>query len=72
VLLGSETAALLDILGDEKWHLLAELQEQIGIAAHKVQRITAFLSMFDFAVVDETDEKVKITRDLRIFGANVI
>jgi hypothetical protein len=67
--LGSEIAALLDILGDEKWHLLAELQEQIGIATHKVQRIAAFLSMFGFVLVDETNERVKISRDFQEFLA---
>jgi DNA-binding IclR family transcriptional regulator len=67
VLLGSEIAALLEILADEKWHLLAELQEQIGMAAYKMQRITAFLSMFGFAVVDETNERVKISKIFKNF-----
>jgi DNA-binding IclR family transcriptional regulator len=69
VLLASEIAALLEILADEKWHLLAELQEQIGIAAHKVHRITEFLSMFGFAVVDEANKRVKISRDFQEFLA---
>lgn len=67
--MASEIVALLEILGDEKWHLLAELQEQIGISANVLQRITVFLSMFDFAVVDETSEKVKISGVFKSFLA---
>jgi DNA-binding IclR family transcriptional regulator len=69
VLLGSEIAVLLEILGDGRWHGLAELQRQVGLAEYKVQGIAAFLSRFDFAVVDEANEKVRISRGFQEFLA---
>ena len=66
-LLGSEIAVLLEILGDGKWHGLTELPRQAGLAEYKVHGITGFLCRFDFAVVDETNKKVKIKRDFQEF-----
>jgi hypothetical protein len=63
--MGSEVAVLLGILGDGKWHGLAELQHEMGMAEYKVQEIAAFLSRFDFAVVDEANRKVKVNRDFQ-------
>ena len=67
--MASEIAMILEILGDGKWHGLAELQQQVGIAEHKVQGIAAFLCRFDFAVVDEANRKVKVNRDFQEFLA---
>lgn len=66
-LLGSAVATLLEMLSDGKWHGLAELPKQTGLAAYKVRRITAFLCRFDFVVVDEANAKVKISRDFQEF-----
>ena len=65
----SEVAVLLEILGDGEWHVLAELQQQVGLVEHKMQGITAFLCTFDFAVVDEANCRVKVNRDFREFLA---
>ncbi len=67
MLLGAEIALLLEILGDGKWHELAELQQQAGLAEYKVHGIAEFLCRFDFAVVDETNKKVKVNRDFQEF-----
>jgi DNA-binding IclR family transcriptional regulator len=67
MLLGSEIALLLEILGDGKWHGLAELQRQAGLAEYKVHGIAEFLCRFDFAVVDEAYRKVKVKRDFQEF-----
>lgn len=67
MLLGSEIALLLEILGDGRWHGLAELQRQAGLAEYKVHGIAEFLCKFDFAVVDEANNRVKVTRDFREF-----
>jgi hypothetical protein len=69
MLLGSEIALLLEILGDGKWHELAELQQQAGLAEYKVHGIAEFLCRFDFAVVDEANKKVKVNRDFQKFLA---
>jgi hypothetical protein len=67
MLLSPEIALLLEILGDGKWHELAELQQQAGLAEYKVHGIAEFLCRFDFAVVDETHKKVKVNRDFQEF-----
>jgi len=67
MLLGSEIAVLLEMLRDGEWHELAELQQQAGLAECKVHEIAEFLCKFDFAVVDETNKKVKIKRDFQEF-----
>jgi hypothetical protein len=69
MLLGSEIVVLLEILGDGKWHGLAELQQQAGLAEYKVQGIADFLCRFDFAVVDEANRKVRVNRDFQEFLA---
>jgi hypothetical protein len=69
---GSEIAVILEILGDGKWHGLAELQHEMGIAAYKVQEIAAFLNRYDFAVIDGAKEKVKVNRDFRKFLARTM
>jgi DNA-binding IclR family transcriptional regulator len=60
---------LLEILGDGKWHGLADLQQQVGLAEHKVQGIAAFLCRFDFVVFDEANRKVKVNRSFQEFLA---
>jgi len=67
--LSLEIAVLLEILGDGEWHGLAELQQQAGLAEHKLQGIAEFLCRFDFAVADEANKRVKISRDFREFLA---
>ena len=67
MLVVSEIAVLLEILGDGKWHGLTELQQQAGLAEYKVHGITGFLCRFDFAVVDEANRKVKVKRDFQEF-----
>ena len=67
MLLSSTIMALLEMLGDGKWHAIKELFQQSGIADYKVHGIVEFLSRFDFAVVDESNEKVKISRDFQEF-----
>jgi len=69
VLLGSEIAVLLEMLGDGEWHGLAELQRQVGLADYKVHGVAAFLCRFDFAVVDASKRKVKVNRDFQEFLA---
>ncbi len=65
--MGSTITVLLDMLGDGQWHNLAELQRQARLAGYKVQSVAAFLCRFDFAVIDETNEKVKVSRDFQDF-----
>ncbi len=67
--MSSVVEALLEMLSDGKWHGLAELRQQIGVAAYQMQGLAAFLSRFDFAVVDEANEKVKINGDFQEFLA---
>ena len=69
MLLGSEIAVLLEVLGDGQWHGLAELQQQTGLAEYKVQGIAEFLCRFDFAVVNEANRKMKVNRDFQKFLA---
>ena len=65
--MGSEVAVVLEILGDGEWHGLAELQRQAGLAEYKVHGIAEFLCRFDFAVVDEANNRVKVKRDFKEF-----
>lgn len=63
--MASEVATLLEILGDGEWHLLTELQHELGLAEHKVQGIVEFLCMFDFTVIDETKRRLKVKREFQ-------
>ena len=69
MLLSPVIAALLEILGDGKWHSLTELQQKIGVASYKVKGVATLLGRFDFAVVDEAKEKVKISKNFQKFLA---
>jgi DNA-binding IclR family transcriptional regulator len=69
MILGSQLVALLEMLGDGKWHRLAELQQQVGLDAYKVQGIAEFLCRFGFAVVDEVNRQVRVSRDFKEFLA---
>ncbi len=68
-LLRSAIAALLELLGDGEWHVLAELPQQVDVTDYEAQRFAEFLCRFNFAVVDEANWKVRINRDFQEFLA---
>ena len=65
ILLGSEFALLLEIVGDGKWHELTNLQQKARLTEQTVQSITVFLSNFGFVEIDETKSKLKIRKDFQ-------
>lgn len=63
--MGSRIAGILEILGDGRWHGIEELQQQANIDHYEMQKIAAFLSKYDLAMVDNANKKVKINRDFQ-------
>jgi len=61
----SKIAMVLEVLGDGKWHGIAELLMTLELNEHKFREIAAFLNKYDFVKVDEKNRRVKINRDFQ-------
>lgn len=56
----SKIASILEILGDGKWHRLLEIQQRIKTSRNNTKRIAEFLSEYEFIVIDQTREKIRL------------
>ena len=56
----SKIASILEILGDGKWHRLSEIQQRIKTSRNNTKRIAEFLSEYEFTVIDQTREKIRL------------
>ncbi len=63
----SKIAKILEILNDEQWHTLKEIQEKIQLTKSQVQQIIKFLKEYNFIIVDEENKEIKIEKTVQRF-----
>ncbi len=56
---------LLEIIGDGKWHEIAKIKCLADLTESELHEITDFLGVYDFAEVDQTNGRIKITKDFQ-------
>ena len=54
------TETILSLLENGKWHYLKDIIEQTCLPSFKVENITKFLAKYNFATLDEAEQKVKL------------
>lgn len=50
---------ILERLGDDQWHSIAEVQKAVSLPSNKFNRLVSFLQ--EEAFIEKKNEKVKIT-----------
>jgi len=63
----SKIAKILEILDDEQWHTLGEIQQKMKLNKNQVEQIVTFLKKYNFIMVDETNREIKIEEIVRKF-----
>ena len=66
-LASSKIAKILEILNDEQWHTLKEIQEKAQLDKSQVQQIIRFLKEYNFIIVDEEKREIKIEKTVKKF-----
>jgi predicted transcriptional regulator len=56
---------ILELLSDGQWHKLEELLLKTDLNEQKFEKVTGFLSEYNFVKVDNKNKRVKINRDFR-------
>ena len=56
---------ILELLSDGQWHKLEELLLKTDLNEQKFEKVTGFLSDYNFVKVDNKNKRVKIDRDFR-------
>ncbi|MCW4047160.1 MAG: hypothetical protein NWE99_06320 [Candidatus Bathyarchaeota archaeon] len=68
----SKVDLVLELLGDGRWHEVAEVQRSLALDELEMQEILAFLDTYELAEVDGENGRVRISRDFqRLLGLNV-
>jgi hypothetical protein len=62
----SKIDMILEVLSDGEWHSLYELQYLVKLTEKQIQKITSFLSEFDFVHVDLEKGRVTTTQNFQI------
>jgi hypothetical protein len=65
----SKLALALEVLKDGEWHSIAELQQPLELSQYQASKIALFLYEYNFAVMDDQNQKVKIHKYTREFLA---
>lgn len=63
----SKIAKILEILNDEQWHTLKEIQEKIQLNKSQLQQIIRFLKEYNFIIVDEESKGIRIEKTVQQF-----
>jgi hypothetical protein len=63
----SKIAEILELLGDEQWHTLEEIQEKMKLNDNQMQQIVGFLKEYNFIVVNEKREEIRLEETVRRF-----
>jgi hypothetical protein len=58
---------ILELLNDGKWHSLLEVRRQTKLKENEVQQIIKFLKEYNFIILKETKEAVRIEKAARRF-----
>jgi DNA-binding IscR family transcriptional regulator len=61
----STAMIILELLSDGRWHRVEELLLKTGLDEQKLEKVTGFLSKYNFVKVDKKNKRVKINRDFR-------
>ncbi len=56
---------LLEIIGDGKWHEIAQVKCMTDLTDSERLEITDFLGMYDFAKIDESRTRIKLSKDFQ-------
>ena len=56
---------LLEIIGDGKWHEIAQVGCSADLTDAELHEIKNFLGTYDFAEIDETKGRIKLTKDFQ-------
>jgi len=63
----SKIAKILEMLKDEQWHMLKEIQQKMKLSEKQVQQIIKFLKEYNFIMVDEESKEIKLEETVRRF-----
>jgi DNA-binding IclR family transcriptional regulator len=65
----SKITRFLEMLGDGRWHLLEEIQRKSKIDKNQIRKIVRFLREYDFIIVDEKSQRIKLEETVQRFLA---
>ena len=57
------------MLGDGQWHLLIEIQRKSKIDKNQVSKLVKFLREYDFIIVDEKSQRIRLEETVQRFLA---
>jgi hypothetical protein len=63
--MNSKISAVIDLLADGEWHLIAWLREMLQLAQTEEEHIMHFLEEFGLAHVDSTGRRAKINEEFK-------
>lgn len=72
VLTTSKISTILEVLSDEKWHRLAVIQRRTRIDKDDVLRIIEFLSKYEFVVMDQRKERIRLNEAAKFLAQTSI
>jgi DNA-binding IclR family transcriptional regulator len=58
---------VLELLKDEKWHKIEDVQKKLELDKEGFAKIFAFLKEYNFIIVDEEEGKIKLEESVRKF-----
>ncbi|MDH5482389.1 MAG: hypothetical protein OEY22_05880 [Candidatus Bathyarchaeota archaeon] len=68
----SKIARILELLSNEQWYTLKEIQHEIKLNENQILQIIRFLEEYNFIVVDEANKTIRIEGNVRRFLATNI
>ena len=63
----SKIVKILEMLSDEQWHTLKEIQQKMKLNENQMQQIIGFLKEYNFIIIDEKDKEIKLEETARRF-----
>lgn len=63
----SKIAEILEIINDGEWHTIEEMQLKTKLTKSHIQKIVRFLKEYNFLIVDEKGNKIKLEESARKF-----
>jgi len=63
----SKIAKILEILNDEQWHTLREIQQKMKLNKNQIEQIVRFLKEYNFIRLNEVNKEIKISETVRRF-----
>ena len=63
----SKIAEILEILNDERWHTIKEIEERMKLNENQFQQIVRFLKEYRFIMVDKANKEMKIEKTAQEF-----